>query len=448
MASPLARGGYFLVIDEWKRELGIEGLIAVHGTFTEAVSAPDWQNKEVEIFFLSMDMEAIDYICLGRRGRSGAASFKNQIRFTDFYRFNPPIVLADLIEDFTARLRPHIIRTSQGYGQRVPPSTWAELLDTVERLRPESVDALARLERVRRRAIRPWTKSRTVIEERDAVNLSLRMADMNERDLLAWDPEDDDDRPEPFLAALEMSQGYETQMIEHDAGVFGGWRPVKKYLRGATQFERGRRRLTVFNVNTRDVETTLGVDLIYYMARYDSYVLVQYKRMTSDLGNVPEYRPSGSYKKEVAAMERFERDFCDADTDALRDYRLDPGPFYFKIGDASSCGIDTTTMVPGMYIPLAYWRRLVTDSVAKGARNGVRITREAAGRYITNTLFVELVQGGWIGSRTCRSGVISRIIKAWLHGGHSLILAGCFESEAEIDVPVRKKRQRDDEEEW
>jgi hypothetical protein len=447
MASPLARGGYFLVIDEWKREFGIEGLIAIKGTFTEAVSAPDWQNKDVEIVFLSMDGDAIDYICLGRRGRSRAASFKNQIRLTDFYHFHPPIVLNDLLEDFTARLRPHLIRTSQGHGQRVPPSTWAELLDTVERMRPESVEAIARLERVRQRAIRPWTKSRTVIEERDAVNLALRMADMNERDLLAWDPGDDADPPEPFLAALEASQGYEAQMIEHDAGVFGGWRRVRKHLRGATQFEYGRRRLTVFNVNTRDVESTLGVDLIYYIARYDSYVLVQYKRMMSEMGKVPEYRPGGSYKKELAAMDKFERDFCDADTEALRDYRLDPGPFYFKIGDASSCSVDTTTMVPGMYIPLAYWRRLVTNPAAKGDRGGVRITREAAGRHIANTLFVDLVQGGWIGSRTCRSGVITRMINAWLHGGHSLILAGCFDKEGEIDYPLRK-REHDDQQEW
>jgi hypothetical protein len=446
MASPLARGGYFLVIDEWKRELGIAGLIATEGTFTEAVSAPDWQNKDVEIVFLSMDGDAIDYICLGRRGRNRAASFKNQIRFTDFYRFDPPIILNDLLEDFTARLRPHLIRTSQGHGQRVPPSTWAELLDMVERMRPESVAAIARLERMRRRAIRSWTKSRTVIEERDAVNLALRMAEMNERDLLAWDP-GEDDPPEPFLVALEASQGYEAQMIEHDAGVFGGWRQVRKYLRGATQFARGRRRLTVFNVNTRDVESTLGVDLIYYMARYDSYVLVQYKRMTSELGKVPEYRPGGSYKKELAAMDKFERDFCDADTEALRDYRLDPGPFYFKIGDATSCSVDTTSMVPGMYIPLTYWRRLITSPATKGDRGGVRITREAAGRYITNSLFVDLVQGGWIGSRTCRSGVITSMINAWLRGGHSLILAGCFDKEGEIDYPL-PKRGHDDEQEW
>ena len=100
-------------------------------------------------------------------------------------------------------------------------------------------------------------------------------------------------------------------------------------------------------------------------------------------------------------MEKFEHDFCDVDGEALRDYRLDPGPFYFKLAASSSCSVDATTMVPGMYIPLAYWRRILADPVSKGERDGVRITREAAGRWITNTLFVELVQDGWIGSRTC-----------------------------------------------
>ena len=128
-------------------------------------------------------------------------------------------------------------------------------------------------------------------------------------------------------------------------------------------------------------------------------------------------------------MEKFEHDFCDVDGEALRDYRLDPGPFYFKLAASGSCSVDATTMVPGMYIPLAYWRRILADPVSKGERDGVRITREAAGRWITNTLFVELVQDGWIGSRTCRSGVISRIINTWLRGGHSLILAGRFDLE-------------------
>lgn len=436
VASSLALGGYFFVIDEWQRKLGIEGLIGVYRTFTEAVSAPDWQNKEAEIVFLSMDGGAIDYVCLGRRARNRAASLKNRIRFTDFYHFEPPIELDSLIEDFTARLRPHLIRTSQGHGHRVPPSTWADLVETVERLRPSSVAALARLEGARRRSSQTWSKSRTIIEERDAVNLALRIAGMDERKLLGWDPGEDNDSPEPFLVALETSEGYEAQMIEHDANVFGSWDLVKKNLRGANRFERGRRRLTVFNVNTRSVETTLGVDLIYYTARYDSYVLVQYKRMVTEFGKSPEYRPSGSYEKELAAMQKFERDFCDVDGQALRDYRLNPGPFYFKLADSGSCTLDTTTMVPGMFIPLAYWRRIAADPVSKGPRKGVRITREATERWITNTLFVDLVQDGWIGSRTCRSGVITRVINAWLRGGHSVILAGCFD----LDDPSATSR--------
>jgi len=424
-------GGYFFVVDEWRREFGLEQRIGIDGTFTEAVSAPDWQYKDAEIIFLSLDGTSIDYVCLGRRGYR-VATLKHRVRFTRFYPFDPPINLDDLADEFTQRLRPHFVRTSRGNGRRVPPATWRELIEVVTRLRPESAEVISDLQRARG-AVKRFTKSRTVIEERDAVNVAMHISGMNERDLLGWNPGDEDDPPEPFLAALSSAEGYEWEMIEHDSRVFGDWRLVESNLRGANCFRRGGRRLTVLNVNTRTVEKTLGVDLIYYSSRYDSYALVQYKRMLRKDGETAGYRPSdAAYAKEVAAMRAFERDFCDADGGALRAYRLHPGPFYFKLCEADSCTVDTTTMVPGMYFPFDYWERLVLDPIVQGPRGGVRVTRESAERSIGNAVFVELVQDGWIGSRTSRSNVIESIVKEWLSNDHSLILASCFDEEQNL----------------
>jgi hypothetical protein len=47
------------------------------------------------------------------------------------------------------------------------------------------------------------------------------------------------------------------------------------------EFQQGPRKLTVINVNRSGVEHALGVDLVYYNHEFDSYVLVQYKRMKS-----------------------------------------------------------------------------------------------------------------------------------------------------------------------
>lgn len=55
MTSP---GDYFFVVDEWRREDGLQERIEIDGTFTEAVSAPDWQYKDAEIVFLSLDGNA------------------------------------------------------------------------------------------------------------------------------------------------------------------------------------------------------------------------------------------------------------------------------------------------------------------------------------------------------------------------------------------------------
>src|SRR5260370_41036910 len=87
--------GYFFVVDESRREFGLEERIEVDGTFTEAVSAPDWQYKEAEIVFLSLDGSSIDYLCLGRRG-DRVATLKHRVPLTQFYRCQPPIQFDEL----------------------------------------------------------------------------------------------------------------------------------------------------------------------------------------------------------------------------------------------------------------------------------------------------------------------------------------------------------------
>ena len=61
--------------------------------------------------------------------------------------------------------------------------------------------------------------------------------------------------------------------------------------------------LTILNCNRQPLEQTLGVDLIYYSHRFDSFVLVQYKRMSEGTQGA-EYRPGNdpSHEKELERM--------------------------------------------------------------------------------------------------------------------------------------------------
>jgi hypothetical protein len=80
-------------------------------------------------------------------------------------------------------------------------------------------------------------------------------------------------------------------------------------------------------------------------------------------------------------------------------------------------------MIKGMYIPLDYWEMLLESPDITGPRGGKRITYDNVGRYFNNTLFIDLMQSGWIGSTSYDKAVISEVIRAAIAGDRSLILA-------------------------
>jgi hypothetical protein len=165
-------------------------------------------------------------------------------------------------------------------------------------MRPNIAESLDRLDDLRRLSPELFRKPgyEVLAEERDAVNLALRMSGFDQNELLDWVPPAGE-RLAPFLQDLQRARISEDQMIAHDAEVFGDWERLKRYQVGATVFRKGPERLTVMNINRHSIEHTLGVDLFYYQHRYDSYVMVQYKRMVKDNG-AAIYRPTDkSYMK-------------------------------------------------------------------------------------------------------------------------------------------------------
>jgi len=84
----------------------------------------------------------------------------------------------------------------------------------------------------------------------------------------------------------------EDTMLFHDARTMPGWEEIDRHVIGATEFSNHGKTLTVMNVNRRRLNGPLGVDLLYYHHRYQSFVLVQYKRMTLDGQSGLCYRPT------------------------------------------------------------------------------------------------------------------------------------------------------------
>ena len=76
-----------------------------------------------------------------------------------------------------------------------------------------------------------------------------------------------------------------------------------------------------------------------------------------------------------------------------------------------------------MYLPLEYWTILVNLSQVAGPRGGIAISHNNVGRYLNNSIFIELVQAGWIGSQIAKKTYITEIISQALDEGRSVMLS-------------------------
>ncbi len=435
-------GGFLIIINEPKRAEKIsslisEGIFEGHPEFTDILSAADWRPKETEICLLSFDGKTFVYAALAKRGKR-VATAKYRVRFSNFINLYC-ILFNDIEREIGPRFKKHFIRSTSGIGGRVPPVTWDSLLECIKKLRKGIAPELQNLQDLCSTQARSFYGHgyEIVSQERDAVGLSLSIFGPNRRELLQQNiptPQNKDLPPAPFLKNLSKAVLLEDPTIGHDMHVFGDWNLVKDFVTGSVEFRHGNQQLTIVNANRTKIEETLGVDLLYYHHKYNSFVMVQYKRMDCDNGFVKGYYPNsdGSYKKEMSRMNDFESTYSNNnEVLAVDDYRLHEGAFYFKLCPKITYKPLLTDLIKGMYFPLDYWKYLVSSPEVKGHRGGLLVNSKNASRWFSNTLFVDLVKAGWVGSRSDVSSVISNIVQELLESNHSVTIAASKEN-----VPV------------
>lgn len=208
---------------------------------------------------------------------------------------------------------------------------------------------------------------------------------------------------------------------------------------GSVVLRNGEEYLTILNCNRQPIEQTLGVDLIYYNHRFDSFVLVQYKRMSTGGTLGPEYRPKNDpdHEKELRRMLAAEKMLRalprtpDQDTDT---YRLSARAFYIKLCEPKAKVALDAGMVSGMYLPLALWGRVLKSPVVRGPRGGIVIRWGNCPRRFNNGEFTSLLRNGWIGSAARQSKALGTIIENILKSGRMLVLAATSESQESRDL--------------
>ena len=80
-------------------------------------------------------------------------------------------------------------------------------------------------------------------------------------------------------------------------------------------------------------------------------------------------------------------------------------------------------LVPGMYLPLDYWKLLESDPGIKGPKGGLRITYDNAKRHFDNTSFTTVVSKAWVGTTPNQSQVLQGVIRATLETGKAVAIA-------------------------
>lgn len=403
------------------------------GVFTIAIPSHLLNGVSSSLALVSGDSNFVTHLAVITAGKR-VSDLERKIQVGPLLRFNERIDRGVLLNSIPKRVQQYAIPPEQRFAT-VPLATWVSLLETAIDLGGLSTDDYMHLFGV--------TDSRSE-ENQDALPEPVGL----ERDAFATAFEvfggsiarkayigSSAPIPDaPFIAGLRHRDIYmiEDTMINHDAISFPGITALQPHIVGAIGLSTPSGTLTVLNANRTKIERTLGVDLVYYNHYYDSFTLVQYKRMTGD--NDPVYRPKNdkNLEKELQRMRKFEHNSTSAEA-TYETYRLLENPFFLKLCKAHTPGDWNGRMLQGMYFPLQLWDLLVEAPTARGPRNGIAIGFDTAKRRFTNSQFTNLLSEGWLGTVGANTQLITDILEEKLTAGRSIIAASHEPSSTAID---------------
>jgi hypothetical protein len=394
------------------------------GSFTKTLTVSETSPKRADLAMISLNGNEIDYFAICLSGRETATDQKvvQFISITPTTGIGRQLVLDKMAprnRDRLASFRDGVYRATEAVGK--------DMLKAITELYPDVNPVLASLRAnvtaMRSRSALDWDAN--YVFERDAVGTALeawRGRVLRTR-ILREAPGPTGDAP--FLSGLANVPVGEDIQINHDFMNYPNMEVVQQYQYGAIQFEANGDRLTIVNCNHQPLERALGVDLIFLHHTFNSFVMVQYKRLTGS-GRNPVYRPDAD-AHHAAELQRMK-----SVTESLREMsrgtsvnetRLSNDPFYFKLCDARVSHPKDPGLLPGMYIPLEMWNRFLACPDAKGPRGGTYVGWDNCVRRFSTSEFTNLLSRGWIGTSGKRTEVLSSLIAEILKGNRQLVYA-------------------------
>ncbi len=312
-------------------------------------------------------------------------------------------------------------------GGHVSASAFSSLMNALRQVAPGAWRiAEGVVDRSRVGSVEPAPAKINWAYQRDAVVTALEIARIP-KEQLAVVPQLDEEVSPTITSIFDSDEDVtstEDQLILQDlAKASEGWRWIKDQRFPAKLFTNRDTSLTIILANKLPLERLLGVDLIYVNETFRSVIFVQYKMFSGKEGE-DGYRPDKQLAEEIKRMDVAAKVLAGVAVDQSCDgYRLGQDPFFLKFCSKLLSHNDKGH-VPGIYVPLSFWKRLVNTQAAKGKRGGTIIYPDTFGRRkMTPTNFIDMVGRGWIGTSTQQTDLVIPYLFDVLRGRKSVVLA-------------------------
>lgn len=424
----MAQASGFIVFLSQDRMNTFLECVAEERAFAEPVA--DFQHsRTAPLVCFVVNAGKVTHIGLGRRGvRAGTGLSRLNIDKAE--KLPAPISVRKLLNRLPKRNAPSVRKRFQSGGLLTAKGFHA-VIESVRQLSSQAGTLLERFSQARIERIQRFSaKARSnLAQQKEALLTALSIAGLSRDPIQEWAPPDG--TPVSFLDGLPNVRLREDPMVINDLQNLPGFDVIKTYPYGAAVFESEEtsERLTVILANRLPLEEQTGTDLIYFNETYQSFVMVQYKAMErEDRRDGPAqavYRlPDAQLRKEIDRMNTVlgALKACAPNTD-IDGFRLAENPFFLKLCPRLVFNPDDVGLVPGMYLPLDYWKLLENDPGIKGPKGGLRITYENAKRYLDNTSFTTVVSKAWVGTTPSQSQVLQDVIRATLETGKAVAIA-------------------------
>lgn len=410
--------------------------------FAEPVT--DFQHsRNVPLVCFIVTARKITHIGLGRRG-SRAGTGLRRLNIDRVEKLAEPWSVQKIINRLPKRNAAPVRKRFES-GGLLTDKGFAAVIEVLLQFSPHASALLdrfsqARTDRIKR--LSDKTKD-NLAQQKEALLTALSISGLSRDAVQEWSPPNG--TPVSFLEGLPAARLREDPMVVHDLMHLPGFDLIKTYPYNAAVFESDAtsERLTVILANRLPLEEQTGTDLIYFNETFQSFVMVQYKAMEREDGTngIPQavFRlPNAQLAEEITRMDSLLATIqaCPANT-SHDGFRLTENPFFLKLCSRLVFNPDDIGLVPGMYLPLDYWKLLVQSPGIPGPRGGLRVTFENVGRHFDNSSFTTIVSKAWVGTTPSQSDVLKEVIRQTLETGKAVAIAVKPKKLADADTGER-----------